>query len=73
MVEVDELALGDAVKVGDLTAAWGYFQQSQSSDGFRLDGMLGLGVLGRQPFVLDYDELRLYFPAAAKGPDQAGE
>ena len=73
MVQVGELAIGDAVEVDDLTAAWGYFQQSQSSDGFRLDGMLGLGVLGRQPFVLDYDDLRLYFPPASKGRDQAGE
>lgn len=62
MVEVAELRVGDAFSAKKLTAAYGFFEQTQTTDGFRLDGMLGLGVLGRQAFTVDFEERRLWFP-----------
>jgi hypothetical protein len=62
MAEIDRFSIGDAVKLTKLLAAWGYFQQTQTSDGFRLDGMMGLGTLGKQRFVLDFETHRLHFP-----------
>lgn len=62
MVRVAELDIGKAMRGKDLAAAYGYFQQGQTSDGFRIDGMLGLGVLGKTRFVIDFEQHRLYFP-----------
>lgn len=64
MVVVPEFTLGDGLKAKDAAAAFGYFEQTQTSDGFRLDGMLGLGVLAKQPLTIDYDTRKLYFGAA---------
>jgi hypothetical protein len=41
-------------------AAFGFFEQSQSADGFRLDGMIGLGGLGPKAFTLDYETQRIW-------------
>lgn len=41
-------------------AAFGFFEQSQSSDGFRLDGMIGLGGLGPKAFTVDYETQRIW-------------
>jgi hypothetical protein len=41
-------------------AAFGFFEQSQSSDGFRLDGMIGLGGLGQKSFTIDYETQRIW-------------
>lgn len=60
MAKVEAFALGDALTVKDVEAAYGFFQQNATSDGFRLDGMIGLGVLGRQPFTIDYETQRIY-------------
>jgi hypothetical protein len=60
---VDEL---DAAKkpneyvVEKRAAAFGFFEQSQSSDGFRLDGMIGLGGLGSKAFTIDYETQRIW-------------
>ncbi len=62
MAIVNAFGIGSAPPHKDISAAWGYFQQTQSSDGFRLDGMIGLGVLGRSRFVLDFDAHRIHFP-----------
>ena len=62
MAIVKDFALGKAMSAEDLESAWGYFQQTQSSDGFRLDGMIGLGVLGRSRFVLDFEKHQIHFP-----------
>jgi hypothetical protein len=62
MVRVGKLELGNALTATDLSSAWGYFQQSQTSDGFRLDGMLGVGALGGHRFVVDFDTHQIYFP-----------
>lgn len=61
MADIERFTIG-AVDIAGATAAWGYFQQNQTSDGFRLDGMVGLGVLGKQRFVLDFVTHRLHFP-----------
>ena len=65
MARIESFALGDGMTVKDLAAAWGYFQQTQSSDGFRLDGMIGLGVLGKQRFVFDFENHTIHFPRTA--------
>lgn len=62
MVDVRRIQLADGVEVQGAREAYGLFQQTQSSDGFRVDGMFGLGILGRRPFVLDFEQLRLHFP-----------
>lgn len=62
MAIVKDFTLGKAMSAEDLESAWGYFQQTQSSDGFRLDGMIGLGVLGRSRFVLDFEKHQIHFP-----------
>jgi hypothetical protein len=62
IAEIERFAIGDAISLPKLSAAWGYFQQNQTSDGFRLDGMVGLGALGKQRFVLDFGTQRLHFP-----------
>ncbi len=65
MARIKTFALGNGFSVEGLASAWGYFQQTQSSDGFRLDGMIGLGVLGRRRFVLDFEEHKIHFPGTA--------
>ncbi len=59
MVTIGRLTMDDYVVEG-LAAAFGLFEQSETSDGFRLDGMLGLGALGRKTFVLDYETQKLW-------------
>jgi hypothetical protein len=61
MVVVPKFRLGEGLTVKDAEAAFGYFEQTQTSDGFRLDGMLGLGVLAKQPLTIDYETRNLYF------------
>lgn len=62
MALIKSFSLGKAMSTENLESAWGYFQQTQSSDGFRLDGMIGLGVLGRSRFVLDFETHSIHFP-----------
>ncbi len=62
MALIKSFALGEAMSAENLESAWGYFQQTQSSDGFRLDGMIGLGVLGRSRFVFDFEKHQIHFP-----------
>jgi len=52
----------DGAVAENVSSAYGMFMQTQTADGFRLDGMIGLGVLGRRAFVLDFEHLRLHFP-----------
>ena len=59
MVTIGRLTMDDYVVEG-LAAAFGFFEQSETSDGFRLDGMLGLGALGRKTFVLDYETQKIW-------------
>lgn len=64
MVNVSEFSIGKGLVAKNAQAAFGYFEQTETSDGFRLDGMLGLGVLGQVPLTIDYETRRLYFGAA---------
>lgn len=61
MVAIKRFAIGDYV-AAELAAAFGFFEQNESSDGFRLDGMIGLGALGRKGFALDYETQRIWIP-----------
>jgi hypothetical protein len=61
MVEVEELTIGDGFTANGLTSAFGYFENTQSSDRFRIDGMLGIGVVGRKRFTIDFDGRRIWF------------
>ncbi len=69
IVEVGEFRIGELLKVEGLRGAYGYFEQGESSDQFRIDGMIGLDVLTRRRVTLDFPERKLYFadpgPAAA--------
>ncbi|PRQ09601.1 aspartyl protease family protein [Enhygromyxa salina] len=68
LARVERFSLGEFTRE-DLGAAWGFLQQNATSDGFRLDGMLGLEALGRGRWTLDYEKQRLYLnPGKAKAP-----
>ena len=71
IAQVDEFTLGNLLKATKLSAAYGYFEQGESSDQFRIDGMIGLEPLTRRRVTLDFPDRKLYFgdsdaPAAAK-------
>ncbi|PRP92868.1 hypothetical protein ENSA5_46330 [Enhygromyxa salina] len=67
LARVEQFGLGEFERQ-DLGAAWGFLQQNATSDGFRLDGMLGLEALGRGRWTLDYEQQRLYLNPAAPTP-----
>lgn len=60
MVKVAKFSIGE-VQLANLVSAFGFFDQSQTQDGFRLDGMLGLGALGKKPFTIDYQSQKIVF------------
>jgi tetratricopeptide (TPR) repeat protein len=59
MVTIERFAMGPFT-ASKLAAAFGFFEQSESADAFRLDGMIGLGAFGGQPFTLDYEQQRIW-------------
>lgn len=61
-VTVGEVAIGTSFSAKNANAAYGFFEQTQTNDGYRLDGMLGLGVLGQSKFTFDFERGRLFFP-----------
>jgi len=63
-VEVKSLKIG-AFEAKQVNAAYGFFEQTNTNDGYRLDGMLGLGVLGQAAFAFDFQNNALLFPPAA--------
>ena len=65
-VAVDKITIGPGFEARDMIGAYGFFEQRQTNDGYRLDGMLGLGVLGQHAIVFDFAKRRLYFPSAAE-------
>ena len=67
LAHVAKFEIGEYVRA-DLGAAWGFLQQNATIDGFRLDGMLGLPVLGRGSWTLDFDQQRLYVRDPAPAP-----
>ncbi len=62
-VTVEKITIGDAFSAKKANGAYGFFEQTQTNDGYRLDGMLGLGVLGQSKFAFDFETNRLYFPS----------
>lgn len=62
MVTVQLFELG-AAKFARLGAAYGFFEQTATADGFRLDGMIGLGTMGKRRWTLDFETRRIYFAA----------
>ncbi|MCA9708388.1 MAG: retropepsin-like domain-containing protein [Myxococcales bacterium] len=68
MVEVASFVLGDTT-LPKLAAAYGFFEQTSTSDGFRLDGMIGLGVMGQRRWTLDFETRRIYFSTPAGATD----
>ena len=61
IAEVGELSLGGQLKASKLRAAYGYFEQGESSDQFRIDGMVGLDPLLQRRVTFDFPERKLYF------------
>jgi hypothetical protein len=59
LAQVDRFRLGEW-KLENLVAAWGFLAQNATSDGFRLDGMIGLGVLGDGSWTIDFDTREFY-------------
>ena len=70
LARVERFALGEFARA-DLGAAWGFFQQNTTSDRFRLDGMLGLAVLGRGRWTLDFSTQTLYLSHPSKDAAKA--
>jgi hypothetical protein len=67
LAQIHEFALGEH-ELANLGAAWGFMEQNATTDGFRLDGMLGLGALGGGTWTLDFEQQRLYLQPPAKQP-----
>lgn len=75
LVDIESFTLGGAYEARNLRGAYGYFEQEESSDQFRIDGMLGLDLFAPGRFTIDYPERKLYFTpstgAAADAPAPA--
>lgn len=72
LAEIESFSLGGHEITG-LGAAFGFLQQDTTSDGFRLDGMLGLDALGQGRWTLDFEEQRLYLSAPKPAEPKAGK
>ncbi len=72
IVEVADFSIGELLRAQGMKGAYGYFEQGESSDQFRIDGMIGLDVLTRRKVTLDFLERKIYFadasPAAPATP-----
>jgi tetratricopeptide (TPR) repeat protein len=67
LAQIDRFRLGPWSRE-NMVAAWGFLAQNATSDGFRLDGMIGLGVLGEGSWTLDFDEQKFFLRASDKPP-----
>jgi hypothetical protein len=61
LVTVPTFAITDGVRFENVVGAYGVPEQTETSDGFRLDGMLGLDLLSTRRWTIDFDEQKLYF------------
>lgn len=68
LAQIDRFRLGPWSRE-NMVAAWGFLAQNATSDGFRLDGMIGLGVLGEGSWTIDFGEQNFYLRASAKKSD----
>jgi predicted aspartyl protease len=64
MVAIEELSLGEGHKAVGLAGAFGYLAQEATSDGFRLDGMLGLEAFGGARFTVDFGDRAIWLDTA---------
>lgn len=69
LAQVDRFRLGPWTR-DNLVAAWGFLAQNATSDGFRLDGMIGLGVLGEGSWTIDFDTQSFYLRSPNKSAAQ---
>ena len=67
LAHIEKFSLADHTRE-DLGAAWGFFNKNATIDGFRLDGMLGLPVLGNGRWTIDFEQQKIYVqpPTAAQ-------
>jgi tetratricopeptide (TPR) repeat protein len=70
LAPIESFALGEH-QLKNLGAAWGFMEQNATTDGFRLDGMLGLGSLGGGTWTLDFEQQRMYLNPASDAPAKA--
>jgi len=72
MVTLESVGLADALRLTRANAAYGYFDQDATEDGFRVDGMMGLDVFSGSTWTLDFDEHAIFvtpaIPAAHTKP-----
>ena len=60
LVTVKRLSLTDEVGLDDASGAFGYFEQTQSTDGFAIDGMVGMELFGNRRWTIDFDRHAIY-------------
>ncbi len=65
LAQIDRFRIGPWSRE-NMVAAWGFLAQNATSDGFRLDGMLGLGVLGEGSWTLDFEQQKFFLRAPTK-------
>ena len=65
LAQVDHFRLGAWARE-NMIAAWGFLAQNATSDGFRLDGMIGLGVLGSGSWTIDFEQQKFFLRDPAK-------
>lgn len=65
LAQIDRFRIGAWARE-DMIAAWGFLAQNATSDGFRLDGMIGLGVLGEGSWTIDFGDQKFFLRASTK-------
>ncbi len=65
IVDVESFTIDDHLSASKMKGAYGYFEQGESSDQFRIDGMVGLEVVTRRRVTFDFPERKLYFRDSA--------
>ena len=65
IVEVADFSIGEVLRAQGMKGAYGYFEQGESSDQFRIDGMIGIDILTRRRVTLDFPERKIYFADAS--------
>ncbi len=72
MVTIESFELGQN-RLSGLEAAYGFFEQTATADGFRLDGMIGLGAVGQRRWTIDFDTRRIYIAEGSAAANEAPE
>ena len=61
IVTIDKFTIDELMTASKLRGAYGYFEQGESSDQFRIDGMIGLDVITTRRVTFDFPARKLYF------------